>query len=165
MAIKPSSIAGVCLTTVERFPEMKQLTPGPDVYEQKTFVHLLDSHIGSRREVLNSIEKKSFMDKRIQREMNPGPGTYDINSAIGRHVANDARFALLKSDRLKNHQSMTNSVLLILLALLIPKLMIPMIPDPNNTKIQPQQPPATTAKIPSHKQCQNFDLVAYQCSK
>ncbi|KAI9328057.1 hypothetical protein BDR26DRAFT_874499 [Obelidium mucronatum] len=102
MAIKPSSILGVCVTHVERFPELKQETPGPDNYEQKTFVHLLDSHISSKREVLNSIEKKSFMDKKIMREMNPGPGTYDVNFAIGRHVGNDNRFALLKSDRLKN---------------------------------------------------------------
>ncbi|KAJ3290955.1 hypothetical protein HDU79_002827 [Rhizoclosmatium sp. JEL0117] len=102
IALKPSSIAGVCVTTSQRFPELKQTTPAPLDYDQKTFVEILNGHVGSRREVLNSLEKKSFMDKQIRREMNPGPGTYDLNFAIGRHVANDNRFALFKSDRLKN---------------------------------------------------------------
>ncbi|KAJ3117779.1 hypothetical protein HK100_000750, partial [Physocladia obscura] len=41
---------------------------------------------------------------------NPGPGTYDINYAIGRHVGNDNRFALLKSKNLK-HVSYLNAIL------------------------------------------------------
>ncbi|KAJ3014918.1 hypothetical protein HKX48_004893, partial [Thoreauomyces humboldtii] len=31
----------------------------------------------------------------------PGPGTYDVSHAIGRHVANDGQFSLQKSSRMK----------------------------------------------------------------
>ncbi|KAJ3076571.1 hypothetical protein HDU98_002091 [Podochytrium sp. JEL0797] len=106
MALKTSSKFGVCIGMSERFPELKQKTPAPSDYEQKTFVHLMDSaHISSQRGFLNSMEKKSVMEKKIKKELNPGPGTYDVNFAIGRHVGNDSKFALLKSDRLKNRDA------------------------------------------------------------
>ncbi|KAI8618636.1 hypothetical protein BC830DRAFT_1253477 [Chytriomyces sp. MP71] len=79
---KPSSILGVCVTTAERFPELRKPTPAPSEYKPKTFVQALDTRVTSHREVLNS--------------------TYDPNYAIGRHVGNDNRFALVKSTRLKN---------------------------------------------------------------
>ncbi|KAI8614570.1 hypothetical protein BC830DRAFT_1169292 [Chytriomyces sp. MP71] len=97
---KPSSILGVCVTTAERFPELRKPTPAPSEYKPKTFVQALDTRVTSHREVLNSLEPKSVLGLRLNN--NPGPGTYDPNYAIGRHVGNDNRFALVKSTRLKN---------------------------------------------------------------
>ncbi|KAI9209893.1 uncharacterized protein BJ171DRAFT_485470 [Polychytrium aggregatum] len=100
---KPSSTLGVCVTTATRFPDPRQRAPGPGKYQHLEFAKLLDLKPTSTREYLSSLGPKCSQQKVISRSIKcaPGPGTYDVNYAIGRHVANDDRFALLKSDELK----------------------------------------------------------------
>ncbi|KAJ3331711.1 hypothetical protein HDU76_002429 [Blyttiomyces sp. JEL0837] len=100
---KPTSVLGVTVTKATRFPDLKELAPSPDKYEPQTFISILNGRITSRREILNTLEDKSISEFALRRSFPiPGPGTYDINYAIGRHVANDNRFALLKSDKGKD---------------------------------------------------------------
>ncbi|KAJ3088999.1 hypothetical protein HDU96_003929 [Phlyctochytrium bullatum] len=63
----------------------------------------MDSKIRSTREPLGTLDEKNMLEKVLRRiDAIPGPGTYDLNFAIGRHVANDFKFGLLKSDQLRN---------------------------------------------------------------
>ncbi|KAI8915664.1 hypothetical protein EDD86DRAFT_221456 [Gorgonomyces haynaldii] len=71
---RPTSEHGVCITRAIRFPPIPNNVPGVGKYEVKGFENYC---------------------------ANPSPGTYDVNYAIGRNVANDNQFGLLKSDRLK----------------------------------------------------------------
>ncbi|KAJ3144924.1 hypothetical protein HK101_002572 [Irineochytrium annulatum] len=112
IASKPSSKLGACVTTAERFPDLKEVAPGPDKYEARTLANVLAQKITSRREVLNSMEEKSMVEIAIRRAYPvPGPGTYDVNNAVGRHVANDHKFGLLKSARLKNRNEINKDQL------------------------------------------------------
>ncbi|KAJ3095157.1 hypothetical protein HDU97_007231 [Phlyctochytrium planicorne] len=86
----------------ERFPDLKELAPSPNKYEPRTFLSILNSKITSTREPLRTLEDKNVIDLVLRRmDPVPGPGTYDINFAIGRHVGNDFKFGLQKSDQLK----------------------------------------------------------------
>ena len=93
VAQKPTSKLGVAVTTACRFPDLKASGPGAGEYEGTTFVDLLDQKsitLGSK----SLITDHSILNT-------PGPGTYNPNYAIGRHVGNDHRFALTKSEWLK----------------------------------------------------------------
>ncbi|KAI8841272.1 hypothetical protein BC829DRAFT_402843 [Chytridium lagenaria] len=106
LADKPSSKLGVCVTTAQRFPDLKELAPSPDKYEPRGFVSVLKSKITSTREPLETLEDKNVIEIFLRRmDPIPGPGTYDINRAIGRHVGNDYKFGLLKSDHLRKRDA------------------------------------------------------------
>ena len=86
------------------------MTPGPGTYELPTFMDIMDatgpkgglSHTSTRfnynKKVRQDISILRFtIDMKEIRSV--GPGTYDPTSAIGRNVANDYKFSLLKSSR------------------------------------------------------------------
>ncbi|KAL2915227.1 hypothetical protein HK105_205334 [Polyrhizophydium stewartii] len=73
-------------------------------YDRETFIDLLNVRCTSTRATLATLETKDYITYQAAKKSNsycPGPGTYDVNYAIGRHVANDTNFALSKSDMLK----------------------------------------------------------------
>ncbi|KAJ3051955.1 hypothetical protein HK097_007044 [Rhizophlyctis rosea] len=104
---KPTSRLGVAVTTAIRFPALHLQSPSNYSYQPKGFLDELNVRPSSRRGLLSSLGPKSVGDSAIRlkelRAMTnmPTPGTYDVNYAIGRQVATDHRFALLKSDKLK----------------------------------------------------------------
>ncbi|KAI9330370.1 hypothetical protein DFJ73DRAFT_858895 [Zopfochytrium polystomum] len=104
---KPSSKLGVCINTTRRFPPTKEIAPSPDCYQLSSFVDVLDTHISSRRGTLNTLEDNRTIETMLRRMTPvPGPGSYDVNHAIGRHVANDKCFALLKSNKLSKRDAL-----------------------------------------------------------
>jgi hypothetical protein len=93
IAAKPTSKLGVAVTTACRFPDLKPDGPGAGQYEGTTFIDLLEHQSISLGSKTKNTSSCSFNI--------PGPGTYNPNYAIGRHVGNDHRFALTKSEWLK----------------------------------------------------------------
>ncbi|KAI8820222.1 uncharacterized protein EV422DRAFT_532079 [Fimicolochytrium jonesii] len=100
---KPTSNVGVYIRQGVRFPDVKQQAPPLGHYEHKSFIEDLKKTKGSVRPLLDSGGAKSGLEATLRGSNGfiPGPGTYDINYAIGRHVANDDRFSLHKSARLQ----------------------------------------------------------------
>jgi hypothetical protein len=93
---KPTSTLGTITTRAERFPTVKSEGPGAGQYDSVTFIDLID-----KRE--STIGLKNY---RLKAESNyPGPSTYRLNHAIGRHVANDYRFSLTNSEELKDRRT------------------------------------------------------------
>ncbi|KAI8912222.1 hypothetical protein DFJ77DRAFT_467364 [Powellomyces hirtus] len=100
---KPTSNLGVFVRRSTRFPDVKQQSPPVGKYDHKSFLDLIEARITSRREVLNTRAEKSSLNNELKGFVGriPGPGTYDVNYAIGRHVANDGEFSLYKSNRVR----------------------------------------------------------------
>ncbi|KAJ3321070.1 hypothetical protein HDV06_004628 [Boothiomyces sp. JEL0866] len=101
---KPTSKLGVGIVKSIRFPKYKSDVPGVGQYETNTFLDLIASRCTSTRETFNTLEKKNSVDLRLKKNTcydSPGPAVYNINYAIGRHVANDNKFALDKNTWLK----------------------------------------------------------------
>ncbi|KAJ3150919.1 hypothetical protein HDU89_002916 [Geranomyces variabilis] len=100
---KPTSNLGVFVRRSTRFPDVKQQSPPVGKYDHKSFLDIIEARVTSKRELLNSRSPKNSLNEFLRGPQGsiPGPGTYDVNYAIGRHVANDAEFSLFKSNRVK----------------------------------------------------------------
>ncbi|KAI8805424.1 hypothetical protein BJ742DRAFT_775137 [Cladochytrium replicatum] len=106
-ATKPASKRGVWITTAERFTHKVTKSPGANEYTLPTFVDLLSTRVSSRAEY----NLPGHLDAHLKQthSYNPAPGTYDVNYAVGRQIANDDRFSLLKSVRLKQRDILTKT--------------------------------------------------------
>lgn len=85
-------------TKVVRVCEQQEQGVAPTAYTLPTGLDLLAKRITSKREILNS------NSTRVTQFAVSYSDYADINYAIGRHVANDYRFSLLKSQALKQRQ-------------------------------------------------------------
>lgn len=96
---KPTSLLGVAITTIPtRFPDLKAQGPSPQQYEIPTFLDNLNGRVTSTHPTFESTPTTSQVISK-----NPGPG-YELNYAIGRHVANDYQFSTRKSGLLLERQ-------------------------------------------------------------
>jgi len=88
-------------TSKDRVIEEK--APAPTAYNVPTNLQVLAKRITSTREYLNSSGIRGF----------PSAVSYadyaDINYAVGRHVANDTQFSLLKNERLRKRERTNKS--------------------------------------------------------
>ncbi|TPX70920.1 hypothetical protein SpCBS45565_g01407 [Spizellomyces sp. 'palustris'] len=98
---KPISKLGLCVRTSQRFRTPSAESPGVGTYDPP-FLNTLDKPAVSKLGILASKSPKSSLESQLTQTLTlvPGPGTYDINYAIGRHVFNDDRFRIYKSDKI-----------------------------------------------------------------
>ncbi|KAI9096228.1 hypothetical protein DFS34DRAFT_159519 [Phlyctochytrium arcticum] len=116
---KPISNKGLLVRTSERFPRIPESSTF-GLYTASSFLDVLKQRPTSLREPLSSLSPKSELGKQMDRPSRniPGPGTYDINYANGRHVSNDDRFSIYKSDRIRERDAQNRDQLLELRKLL-----------------------------------------------
>ncbi|KAJ3302126.1 hypothetical protein HDV03_005417 [Kappamyces sp. JEL0829] len=104
MMKKPTSKLGVAVVKSIRFPTIPNSVPGAGTYDGPTFIDILGRHYISKKGTLSNVSKEKFANMQLTKNScyySPGPGIYNINYAVGRHVANDYSFALYKSEALK----------------------------------------------------------------
>ncbi len=101
---KPISKLGVAITTACRFPEKISDWPSAGDYQTTTFIDLLEKKAMTLAPKATALKVVQSHSSKL-----PGPGTYNPNYAVGRHVGNDHRFALTKSEWLKEQDVVNKS--------------------------------------------------------